>query len=442
MTNLKKFLVATAAAGAMAGSAFAAETGATISYVGSTSPPATLAITGGTYGYDDSGTTHDSLFGVGNTITFTLSQGTFSAAPIVTGGGGATLSFVSGGVGANSVTYQFTAAPGGSTVTLSGVTVAGLTNVADSGSTAAPTAVAVTGTSNVATFNSLSAANRTGNLATFTNAVTATPTAVNATVDVIADANDFVGGDPASLGSVAIAVGGQLNYSNAALVPGNPTATFTIPFAAGSLTSADVGGTCAPTPASFTTASTPAVGASLAVAGTVVAPCTMTLSLDSASLAAAPLAAGPSSVAVNVPLTNAPAGAVTAAAAAALGTVSYVGGRLTNLNYAVGNGAGYQYYVFVNNIGATSLPVYARIGNFQAKVGTNIAIGGNRLISADEIRTALLAAGAPSTTLQDPSARTRLQLITGTDATVTPLLRDASGIVTEVGTDFTTGTYQ
>ncbi len=373
----------------------------------------------------------------GNTITFTLSQGTFSSAPTATTDGvGTTLTLASGGTGSSQITYNVTASTGAAaTVTLSNIQVAGVSTAL--GSTATPNVVSVVVSSNAVGVTA-STTSRTALLATFVAPVTPDATSTTATfaVDVTMNPNFAAGAVGTATFSTPSAL---LNYSNAAVAFSNASLSFTFPFAAGSLASATLSGTCllVPVTLSGTTGATALTsGSSTVTGGTVIAgagptSCAATLSLADAAAATAALpAVGAASVSATFPITNVP-GLTSATVSRPLSTLVYTGGTVTNLGFSFGNSADYQYFLVVNNRNAAAASILVSSGNFSGVLSAPAGV--TTLFNAGQVANALIASGAPNNTLAGGTA-IPLGVVAPMGTTISPVIRNVgTGVVTDIG---------
>lgn len=452
MSTKKNILIAGAAVAAMlavASPAQAAITATTpIAYVSGTSAPAaTVAFAApASVVVDGSGAGYTSAFVAGNTITYTLSQGTFAVLPTVALSGTAgTISYVSGGAGQNFITYQLGGTIGAATVvTLTNVSVNSVTSAANSATVNLALSDGAGGLSTVA------ATAKTYNLATFTDPYSVSFAAAVAAPQVdlgaTAPGSRYTNTNTADLGTITITPNATAlrNWSNTNNVGASATANalaVTIP--AGPFTQATFSGTClgASTPITTATSNVVTLTASAisAINATGGAPCTVNVALNGPTTGTSLLGAGSASAALTVALSNVSGTGQTGTTRSfsqTLTAVSYAGGSVFNAGYTVGADANYDFFVNVSN-GSTAGPVIvsAAVGGSTgtAVLSSSLAANTSAIYSISTIKDALVAAGMPTSTFVDATSRGQLQVVVPTNARVTPLLQNkTNGQVVEI----------
>jgi len=450
MSTFKKVLASTAAlAGliALAAPANAEVTGgAATKYVASptATPAAATSFTNGgsAIGVDNvavagfSAGVATALFTPGNTITFTLNQGTFANLPTAASVGGS-VSYISGGAGQNFVTYQIAGA----------TTALNLTNVNVAGVTAVTSASTVTATLSDGAGALIAATAKSATIATFVSPYTFTYTAAAPTVDLGATnpgaqyASALVGSVTITPAADALSQWGAV-ATTAALDAVKGSLALTLP--AGPFNGATLGAGCVAAPQAVTTITGGVV--TFAGLGSVNNPggaaCTSSLTLTApVATATSLLATGATSAAATLNLANAPTSTgSTVTSTGALGAITFAGGASTVAGYTVGADAAYDFYVNVAN-GTTAGPVIvsanAAGSTGTAVLTTSIAANADSIYSIAQIKAALVLAGLPSTIFSSGGDRGQITIVAPTGAKVTPLLLNkANGQVVEVGKEY------
>ncbi len=374
----------------------------------------------------------------GNFMTFALPSGmTFAANPSVGSSAGSTLGLTlsTGGSGAASVVYQITTATSVSAaVSLTGLQVSGLQTYVSSNSTAV--AFNITATMPNDTVTSASGAG-TVIVANLTDAASTVMTIGAAqTIDVASGGNRFVSGT----GTALFAPLGIVTYTNAGSAPN------------------DVGGS---SPISMTSqGGTVTVSGSLTGISTVYAATGVTTCATAAPTGAFTATPG----ATSATLTGLSVAAFQVCAIAngssvlSNGTISVRGGVTTSNNgtisgtttsnavgysgtvrthaYFVGVTGGYSTFGYAVNSGtsASTALVSVRRSDGATAIGSlaSLAAGASALYGASDINTAV-----GSTFLGDSASRAQVTFLFGSSSVkMTGLLLNPTGIVTQMGTNF------
>jgi len=452
MTKLQKLLAASAMIGAsfvMAAPAHALYTvTAGTPFVKGGTTPTTLTLSGNSIVINatdvpalaSSGEFSQS-FNDGSFITITLnSTAKFAATPTIALNGGPAPT-ITGGAGSQTLTITFA---GGSTGVVNSVTISNITL-----NTLANTTTNLTATlSGTAFVGATPATYLSKTLASFSDPISFVANASNVTLNTGTTSTSFRDGK-GTLGSLSSTITATRAYDGVTAVTlGAPTpVTVTLAAAnAGSfsnVTFTESSGAATPCLPASTAVST-GIAAATAIADSATGTanfngCTVGITLTpSGTIAILPSAVNAS---VTVPINNAP-GITSVVGAGVVGNIATGAGALQSvpLSYNFGADALYGYYVSVTTDNAVSTD--SAIATFTSgpyvtsatAAAMQLAPNSTKLFSIETIRTALVAAGAPSSIFANSSARAPLSVQVPAGTKVTALIQNKStGIVTEVG---------